>query len=68
MSRFTCMLVFAPLPDGKTWATVQPFGYDGGGVRIKLEIGFQTDFASIPRISWIFLPKWGKYGQDHLVR
>jgi hypothetical protein len=47
------------------------FGYDVGtedsGDHISVSIGFQTDFASIPRPFWVFLPKWGKYGNAAVV-
>ncbi len=63
MSQFTEALVVSPLADGKTWVVVRPFGYDrsveGSGDRIQVEIGFMTDFASVPRPLWVILPKGG---------
>ena len=35
--------------------------------RIDVEIGFHTDFASIPRPLWMFLPRWGKYGNAAVI-
>jgi hypothetical protein len=71
MSRFTEALVVSPLADGKTWVVLRPFGYDCGtedsGDRIDVEIGFMTDFASVPRPLWILLPKWGKYGNAAVI-
>jgi len=71
MSRFTDALVVTPLADGTTWVIVRPFGYDvgrkGSDDRIDVRVGFMTDFASIPRLFWIVLPKWGKYGNAAVV-
>jgi hypothetical protein len=71
MSRFTDALVVTPLADGKTWVVLRDFGYDvgaeGSGDRINVAIGFKTDFASIPRLFWIVLPKWGRYGNAAVV-
>lgn len=71
MSQFTEALVVSPLADGKTWVLVRPFGYDrgveGSGDRIQVEIGFMTDFASVPRPLWVVLPKWGKYGNAAVI-
>jgi hypothetical protein len=71
MSRFTDILLVSPLSDGKTWITRREFGYDvgaeGSGNAINVPIGFMTDFASVPRIFWIFLPQWGKYGNAAVI-
>ena len=71
MSSFTEALVVSPLPDGKTWVLQRAFTYHidevGSGKMIKVVPGFMTDFASIPRIFWGILPKWGKYGNAAVV-
>ena len=71
MSRFTDALVVSPLADGKTWVIVRDFGYDVGaensGDHIDVAIGFQTDFATIPRPFWVILPKWGRYGNATVI-
>lgn len=71
MSRFTEPLVVTPRPDGRTWIVLSDFGYevgeDGSGDIIDVEIGFHTDFASIPRPLWMFLPRWGKYGNAAVI-
>jgi hypothetical protein len=71
MSRFTEVLVVSPLADGRTWVTKKEFGYDIGkensGNSIEVPIGFMTDFASVPRIFWFFLPPWGKYGNAAVI-
>ena len=71
MSRFTEPLVVTPRPDGETWVVLSDFGYEigeeGSGNEINVNIGFHTDFASIPRPLWIFLPRWGKYGNAAVI-
>lgn len=71
MSRFTNVLVVSPYTDGRTWYLQSDFGYDIGaedsGETINVPIGFTTDFASIPRLFWIILPKWGRYGNAAVI-
>ncbi len=71
MSRFTEVLVVSPLADGKTWVIVRDFGYDVGAENssnhIDVAIGFQTDFATVPRLFWDVLPKWGRYGNATVI-
>ena len=71
MSRFTDVLVVSPLADGKTWVILRDFGYDVGaedsGDHIDVAIGFQTDFATISRLFWVILPKWGRYGNATVI-
>src|SRR2546428_11062192 len=71
MSRFTDVLLVSPLADGRTWVIMRDFGYDVGteasGDRIDVAVGFQTDFATIPRPFWIILPQWGRYGNATVI-
>lgn len=71
MSSFTDILIVSPLPDGKRWITRSEFSYDvgykGSGDTITVPVGFVTDFASIPRIFWMLLPTWGKYGNAAVI-
>ena len=71
MSRFTEPLVITPLQDGKTWIILSDFGYEigeeGSGNIINVPIGTYTDFASIPRLLWAILPRWGKYGNAAVI-
>ena len=71
MSRFTEPLVVTPRPDGRTWIVLSDFGYEVGNEGsddvINVGIGFQTDFASIPRLLWAFLPRWGKNGNAAVI-
>jgi hypothetical protein len=71
MSRFTEELLVSPLPDGRTWVIRRDFGYDveeeGSGNTINVPIGFKTDFASVPRLLWSIIPRWGKYGNAAVI-
>jgi hypothetical protein len=71
LNSFTSILLVSPLADGNTWVLMRDFGFSvrtrEGLLPIKVDIGFQTDFASIPRPFWIVLPKWGKYGNAAVI-
>ncbi|MGH7533296.1 MAG: DUF1353 domain-containing protein [Gemmatimonadales bacterium] len=71
MSRFTEPLLVTPLADGRTWVVMRDFGYDvgaeGSGDQISVAVGFQTDFASVPRPLWWLFPCWGKYGNAAVI-
>ena len=70
MSTFTSILLVSPLADGNTWVVMREFDFvlgDSGGAPIAVPMGFETDFASIPRPFWAILPKWGKYGNAAVV-
>lgn len=66
MSSFTKPLVVEKLSNGK-WKTARGFTYyvgdEGSDDKIKVPKGFETDFASVPRIFWVILPPDGKYSQ-----
>lgn len=51
-----------PLRDGRTFRLIESVTFTHGDFRCRVPAGFETDFASIPGIGRIFLPKWGKYG------
>lgn len=71
MSRFTNVLVVSPLGDGKSWYIRDPFGYAIGSEEssdvIDVEVGFMTDFASVPRPFWWLFPRWGRYGNAAVI-
>lgn len=71
MSIFTDPLIVCPLKDGKSWALISEFHYDVGeidsGERITVEPGFVTDFASVPKLFWMFFPTWGRYGNAAVI-
>ncbi len=71
MSKFTNALLVSPLADGKSWVIISDFSYDvgeeGSNDNINVKTGFVTDFASVPRILWWALPKWGTYGNAAVI-
>jgi hypothetical protein len=56
-------LIVSPLDDGKSWVLREPFA-DGP---FTVPSGFTTDFASVPRVFWFGIPRWGKYGYASIV-
>src|SRR5438046_8798380 len=64
-------VVLPPSAAATPWVIVRPVGYDvgseGSGDHIEVAIGFQTDFATIPRPFWVILPKWGRYGNASVI-
>ncbi len=50
---------------------MRSFSYDVGNISsgdtVEVKTDFMTDFASIPRLLWIFLPCWGKYGNAAVI-
>ncbi len=71
MSQFTTALVVSPLADGKSWVVLNDFKYYVGDENskniINVSEGFVTDFASVPRLFWLFIPRWGKYGNAAVI-
>ena len=71
MSRFTDPLLVSPLPDGRTWVIKRDFGYDldheDSGRTVEVPVGFHTDFASVPRLFWALIPRWGVYGNAAVI-
>ena len=71
MSSFTQPLIVVHL-DGKRWKLQQGFSYCVGKENsdeiIKIEKGFITDFASIPRLFWTIIGHpTGVYGKAAVV-
>lgn len=71
MSSFTNLLVVSPLSDGKFWVIREKFiyyiGEENSDQKVEVEEGFVTDFASVPRMLWWLLPRWGVYGKAAVV-
>lgn len=64
MSSFKQPLDVRVLDDGKNYKVLSTFTYyleDNKEALIKVEKGFITDFASVPRIFWSIYPPFGKY-------
>jgi hypothetical protein len=70
VSSFTTELVVRKLSDG-LWEVREPFefhlGAEEGPEFVDVPVGFITDFASIPRILWPFLPPTGNYGKAAVI-
>jgi len=53
--------------DGRNYSVLAPFDYAVGAANgstiVHVPVGFQTDFASIPRVFWPFIPPNGWYGK-----
>lgn len=64
-------LVLSPSDNGVDWIMMKEYVYEvgkiGSGDKVIVPEGFITDFASIPRPLWSFLPPWGKYGKAAIV-
>lgn len=71
MSSFTKSLALSPMENGKKWVLVESFSYyqdTNPESIITIPKDFETDFASIPRIFWIFLPPYQKlYGSPSIL-
>lgn len=52
----------------KFWKTIDPIEYTGRiGDDFVVPAGFQTDFASVPRVFAWFLPRYGRYTRAAIV-
>jgi hypothetical protein len=68
--RFENFVQVSPFADGEYWflrAELQYEVREGSGLIVPVPRGFVTDFASIPRPFWSFLPTWGRYGPASIV-
>ncbi len=71
MSSFTSPLIVSPTQDRQTWKLARQFSYHIGSKYsrnyIRVPEGFETDFASIPKILiWTF-PWWAKFSKPSIV-
>lgn len=58
--------------DGRQlWQLVKPLDFflavNGGGIRVSVPAGFQTDFASVPRALWPIFPPQGPWCEAAVV-
>lgn len=68
ISKF-CLPLALEYLDGRSWRLLSAFTFGSvtyQGV-IAIPAGFETDFASIPRVLWAVLPPTGPYGKAVLV-
>lgn len=69
MSSFTELLTVTKI-SARKWKVEREFTYYVGteeGKGITVHKGFETDFASVPRIFWIIFPPDGSYTQSAVL-
>jgi len=66
-NSFLTPLVVEVMPSGKQFKLHYDFTYHWGKTKITVPAGFQTDFASIPRIFRIIIPKLGRWNKAAVV-
>ncbi len=65
--HFAKPLVVTPVT-GQAWKLVEPFEYwISRNEVVEVPAGAMTDFASIPRIFWAFLPPYWTYGRAAVI-
>jgi hypothetical protein len=69
LSAFLLPLDVTPLDDGRNWRVDETFSFESEVLDaiITIPIGFETDFASIPRAFWSWLPPTGKYSRAAVI-
>ena len=67
-NKFTGFLILHPIDKSKYWSVLSPLIYTTiNDIDIKIPKYFKTDFASVPRFLWSFLPPWGIYGKATIL-
>ena len=70
---FLTPLVVEVMPSGRKFRLAVPFTFDwryrekATGLRIRVDVGFVTDFASIPRFARVLIPKLGRYNKAAVI-
>lgn len=64
---FLTPLIVEVMPSGKLFRLFVPFTFDWHGIRIRIGAGFETDFASIPRIFRWLIEKLGRWNKPAVV-
>jgi hypothetical protein len=60
--EFTGEVVVKPIPPkGRKWELVESFSYQGNTDLFTVPAGFETDFASVPRVFVWLLPRYGRW-------
>lgn len=68
MSKFLTVLEVVPSADERTFEIMSPLVYESDLVGdVTVPMGFETDFASVPRALWSILPPFGMYGEAAVV-
>lgn len=67
-ARFVGTLAVSPYPDGVTWYLDRALVFKSSSVGdVRIPRGFETDFASVPRLVTNIFPRWGTYGPASVV-
>lgn len=55
--------------DGRRWTLLEEFDFASKVLEriVRVPAGFETDFASIPRVLWNLLPPTGRYGKAAVI-
>lgn len=69
MGFFATALDVKVEPDGRTFTLLAPLEWQSArtGERIVVPAGFQTDFASVPRLFWNIFPPIGRYAKAAVI-
>ena len=67
MRNFRAAIDVSPYPDGVTWWLRRPLIYYRHPESIRIPRGFETDFASVPRLLQSVFPRWARYGPASVV-
>lgn len=71
MSTFTTPLEITPSEKNGFWKLLSAFSYcieeKTRSIVINVPAGFETDFASIPKLFWNILPPFGSYGKSAII-
>lgn len=54
-------------PDTDTWRLLAPVTYRGDAGIYTVPEGYVTDFATVPRLLWIFMPPSGRWNQAAVI-
>lgn len=55
------------LPAGRRWTVLQSFSYQARRDQFTVPEGFDTDFASVPRVFTWLLPRYGRWTQAAIL-
>ena len=65
-SRFATPLIVSEA-EGSRWQLYAPLAYVHSLFEIVVPVGFDTDFASVPRLLWPLLPPQGRHSKAAVV-
>jgi len=66
-NSFLTPLIVEVMPSGKIFRLHFAFTYQLGKMKITVPVGFDTDFASIPRFARMLIPKLGRYNKAAVI-